>query len=190
MVPYINGIPKDDPKNTIYLFADAYRTHHSNAIQATAAMLNIKIKKIPKGTTDECQPLDCRIFGALKAKAKGYFNKKVSDYVLKYQNKILSTEEGQQPNIPPFPKTTRQESSSLFDRLWKSITPYHVLSARNMAFEVGPVEEERPFCTTFTGATPAELMRDESSEEEQEFEENQENKNASNNNVDLEWIND
>ena len=68
-------IPREEGKNNkIYLFVDSFPVHFTN--MEFAESLDIEIIKIPEGTTDECQPLDCRIFGAIKSQARSFYNKK------------------------------------------------------------------------------------------------------------------
>lgn len=56
--------------NKLYLVCDCYPVHHNEIARLAASDLNIKLIMIPKGATDECQPLDRRIFGNMKKKAK------------------------------------------------------------------------------------------------------------------------
>ena len=54
-----------EEENTLYLVCDGYPVHHNEIARLAASDLNIKLILIPKGATDECQPLDRRIFGGL-----------------------------------------------------------------------------------------------------------------------------
>lgn len=54
---------------TIFLMLDTYSSHRNEATKKLAEELKFKLIFIPAGCTDVCQPLDVRVFGALKAKA-------------------------------------------------------------------------------------------------------------------------
>lgn len=68
--------PDDD---ILFLIVDCYPAHRQQSVKDTAEALNIELIYIPPGMTDKCQPLDRRIFGALKQKAKKHIYKKMSD---------------------------------------------------------------------------------------------------------------
>ena len=38
--------------------------------------MNIEIIKVPEGTTEKCQPLDCRVYGSVKSRVKRIINEK------------------------------------------------------------------------------------------------------------------
>ena len=63
----------------IHLILDTYKTHKSEITIQTAIEQNIELIFIPPGCTDRLQPLDVRVFGALKASARGYW---YSNYAL------------------------------------------------------------------------------------------------------------
>jgi len=58
---------------TIHLVLDTYRAHLTDEVKNTADSLQIKLHYIPAGCTESLQPLDIKVFGALKAKARGYW---------------------------------------------------------------------------------------------------------------------
>ena len=60
----------DDP---LHLVMDLYPSHMTDRVLQDAKDLNIIIHIIPAGLTDVYQPLDRKIFGILKAKARYYF---------------------------------------------------------------------------------------------------------------------
>ena len=60
-------------RKTIHLVLDVYVAHRTEAVKAGAAAHNIKLYDIPAGHTDSLQPLDIKVFAALKAKARGYW---------------------------------------------------------------------------------------------------------------------
>ena len=63
----------------VFLIVDCYPAHCEQSVKETAEALNIELLYIPPGMTDKCQPLDRRIFGALKQKAKKYIYQKMSE---------------------------------------------------------------------------------------------------------------
>lgn len=65
-----------DHVNTIYLLCDSYPVHFCPAALKFAKILNIVLIKIPESTIDLFQPLDCLVFGALKNRARTFFNTK------------------------------------------------------------------------------------------------------------------
>ena len=58
---------------TLHLIMDLYPAHMKPEVRELAASLNIKLHIIPAGATDLYQPLDRRIFGAMKAQARRLF---------------------------------------------------------------------------------------------------------------------
>ena len=69
---FMNQIYSADDK-TIHLVIDTYSVHKSDKIKAIAHEQNIRLHYVPIGFTDLYQPLDIKVFGALKAKARGYW---------------------------------------------------------------------------------------------------------------------
>jgi hypothetical protein len=59
------------PEGKITLIWDSFTAHKDVRIIEVANSLNIDIILIPSGMTDTYQPLDRRIFGNLKMRAKG-----------------------------------------------------------------------------------------------------------------------
>jgi hypothetical protein len=57
----------------IWLLLDLHASHRTERIQNLAADLGINLKYVPAGLTDRFQPLDVRVFGVLKAKAKAAY---------------------------------------------------------------------------------------------------------------------
>ena len=57
----------------IHLVLDTYSVHRCEQVKKEALTLNIDLHYIPSGHTEDFQPLDIRVFGALKAKARGYW---------------------------------------------------------------------------------------------------------------------
>ena len=67
-----------DESNKLYLFCDSFPVHFSIESQKFAQLLNIQLVRIPEGTTDTFQALDCRIFGVLKNHARTFLNLQIS----------------------------------------------------------------------------------------------------------------
>ena len=65
--------------DVIYLVLDAYSSHRAPSARAMAADLNISLFFVPPGMTDSCQPLDLRVFGALKSIAKAAVYRELSE---------------------------------------------------------------------------------------------------------------
>jgi hypothetical protein len=57
----------------IFLILDVHPSHRTDAVKATAAQLDIELIYIPPGATDDLQPLDRKVFGALKGEARRIF---------------------------------------------------------------------------------------------------------------------
>ena len=76
----IDLLHPETANETIHLIIDVYKTHKHEKIRQLAQQLNIQLYYIPAGYTDEYQPLDIRVFGALKGMARGIW---YSTYALK-----------------------------------------------------------------------------------------------------------
>lgn len=59
----------DEQNESIILILDTYIAHKCEEVKKYAGDLNIELFFVPAGATDECQPLDIMVFGALKAHA-------------------------------------------------------------------------------------------------------------------------
>jgi hypothetical protein len=57
-------------KTQIHLIWDCYKAHLNETVRALAGKLNIMLHYVPAGGTSKLQPLDIKVFGALKAKAR------------------------------------------------------------------------------------------------------------------------
>lgn len=80
--PLPDPVPFYDERNRIYLFIDSYRVHKCPEIIDLATELNIDVTVIPEGMTDLHQPLDKKIFGILKAKARSFLTNRICDDVM------------------------------------------------------------------------------------------------------------
>ena len=68
---YYEGHPNYEVGHTtIHLIIDCYASHRHEVAKNIASELNICLHFVPAGATDEYQPLDIRVFGALKAMAR------------------------------------------------------------------------------------------------------------------------
>ena len=63
----------------IYLILDVYPAHRVVTVKELAERLNIHLLFLPAGLTDKYQPLDRRVFGALKANMKRHVYQFMSD---------------------------------------------------------------------------------------------------------------
>ena len=94
---------------TIHLILDVYAAHRTDAVKERAAGLNIKLYYVPAGRTDSLQPLDIKVFGALKAKARGYWYKHYS--------------------LNPRMKHTKRSAVKTLVTCWEELTERHISDA-------------------------------------------------------------
>jgi hypothetical protein len=92
----------------IALLWDIFAAHRCAEAKALAPELNIELEFIPAGMTGDCQPLDRRIFGNLKSRARSRFDR-------------LWIAEEHEPSMP--------DSVALLLEAWKSIGQDEVLDA-------------------------------------------------------------
>ena len=100
---------------TIHLVMDLYPAHMTNDVYKLAEELNFKLHIIPAGMTDVYQPLDRRVFGPLKAKARKFFR--------------------QRNHLGQPLKATKLDACQDMCRAWESVTSYLVLSAWSIYVE-------------------------------------------------------
>lgn len=74
MLVYLQKL-RDHVGRECALVLDTYAAHRCDSVKAKAAELGIELVFIPPGCTDECQPLDRKVFGVLKAYAKQMWRK-------------------------------------------------------------------------------------------------------------------
>jgi len=118
-VPVIEGTDLMDEVNRIYLISDSYSVHNNSKAVEKAALLNIELIRIPSGATDACQPLDCRIFGVLKAKARAHTTKNISDHIFGFFDaKSCTLSDG----MTPPPKMDRSQAMNLLNKIWDDLT--------------------------------------------------------------------
>ena len=123
-VPYIQGIDQNDPRNKIFLVCDSYAVHHSQMARDEAATLHIELVQVPKGTTDECQPLDRRIFGALKARGRAELNHHINAAIL------LNFTEGITPTLPYY---TKQDAARTLMKIWDAMPASQIINSWQIA---------------------------------------------------------
>lgn len=63
----------------VHLILDVHSSHRTSEVKNLAHELNIDLWFIPPGCTDQCQPLDRRCFGALKATARKLWREQIAD---------------------------------------------------------------------------------------------------------------
>jgi len=77
-IEYLNWLSNLADGQEQYFIWDVYPAHRSEAVKDAAVKANIQLSFVPNGQTATWQPLDCRVFGSLKARAKGRFNAAVT----------------------------------------------------------------------------------------------------------------
>jgi hypothetical protein len=92
----------------IHLIWDIFAAHRDESVRACAEKNNIILYFIPAGCTDALQPLDIKVFGALKAKARKLWN----------ENYIFNPEE----------KPSKATAVGVLLQTWESIT-YEVIKS-------------------------------------------------------------
>jgi hypothetical protein len=92
----------------IVLLWDIFGSHRCQETKDLANLLQIQLEFIPPGMTGECQPLDRRIFGNLKSRARSRFAR-------------MCCQEGEGP--------TMEDSVAMLVDAWKSIGQDEVLDA-------------------------------------------------------------
>ena len=66
-------------ERTVHLVLDVHSSHRTDEVKKLAKELDINLWFIPPGCTDQCQPLDRRCFGALKATARKLWREQMAD---------------------------------------------------------------------------------------------------------------
>ena len=111
----------DDP---IYLLLDTYTVHKLACVRELAAGLNIHLRFIPAGMTDKYQPLDRRVFGALKSTAKRYIYREMA--------------------TNPTARIGMPKAIAILIRCWESLSPAVINSAWSLYLEDVQSDEENP----------------------------------------------
>lgn len=105
---YLNNLHKWMNAEPCALVLDRYSAHVSSKTAETAASLNIKLVFVPTSATDQFQPLDKRVFGAIKSAAAKEFD-----------DKAFESHEG----------FTQPEAADLFVRIWFGLKSHTIMSA-------------------------------------------------------------
>ena len=85
---YLDWLHKWNGGDHKYLLWDLHSSHRSDQVKEHSRTCEVTLQFIPAGMTDHWQPLDYRIFGELKQRAKARFDA--------YFGKCLA--DGRQPN--------------------------------------------------------------------------------------------
>jgi hypothetical protein len=93
----------------IVLVWDVFAAHRAQEVQELTPTLSILLKFVPAGMTGKCQPLDRRIFGSLKSRAR----KRFDDLWIKYGT------------------PTMEDSLVMMLKAWGTITQLEILDAWN-----------------------------------------------------------
>jgi hypothetical protein len=82
-IEYLKHLRNEIPnrERTIHLICDVHASHRTADVKKTAAELHIILLFIPPGATDCLQPLDRRVFGALKSEARRLFRRRISNNI-------------------------------------------------------------------------------------------------------------
>lgn len=107
ILQYLKWLRKLYGRQHIVLLWDIWGAHRSQDTKDLAASLNIQLEFIPAGMTGECQPLDRRIFGNLKSRARSRFDQGCA--------------RGEDPTI--------EDSVAMLLEAWKSIGQEEVIDA-------------------------------------------------------------
>ena len=122
----ITSIDFYDVRNRIFIFIDAYRVHKCDEIIDLAAELNIDVTVIPEGMTEVHQPLDIKLFGIMKAKARAFLTTRIANDVLSKYNEETMSFDG--PIEPPR-AITKREATIIIENAWDDIEKYQITEA-------------------------------------------------------------
>jgi hypothetical protein len=102
-----------------HLICDLYAAHKTDRVKLEALQLGITLYFIPPGCTDDLQPLDRRMFGVLKSKARNFFRDAA------YQQRIENLRLGKIDDV----KRTKQEAAQDMVRAWSELSNQVMVSA-------------------------------------------------------------
>jgi hypothetical protein len=112
IIEYLDWLSDRIGHDPCLLVMDVYPTHRTEAVKEHARMLDIELLFIPAGGTSLYQPLDARIFGELKARARSAFQRLAS--------------------INGLQGATYCESITILVDCWNHISPENVMKAWNV----------------------------------------------------------
>jgi hypothetical protein len=75
ILEYLGWLSEQSSGEPCILIMDVYPTHRTERVREAAMSLNIEILYVPAGGTSQFQPLDARIFGELKSRARAQFQR-------------------------------------------------------------------------------------------------------------------
>jgi len=134
---YIPNNPEKTPEeNKIYVICDSYKAHFpspnnpSDPISLALARNNIELIKVPEGTTEQCQPLDCRVFGALKSHARRILNQREIKNLLDHCDGIRILETYQ--SLP----VSKPEAKKLLVSCYYDLSPHLLEEAWTRAIQL------------------------------------------------------
>ena len=70
---YLQWLRSRFPPGLVVLVWDVFTSHRCEETRARAEGLGIRLEFIPPGATSDCQPLDRRLVGSLKSRARARF---------------------------------------------------------------------------------------------------------------------
>ena len=117
-IEYLQNLADHFNYQEIHVILDVYAAHRTEAVKEAAETLNIKLYFIPPGCTDLVQPLDVKVFGALKSTARRLFRERYSG--------------------TRAPKVTSKDAVQNLIKAWEGIS----LNIAEAAWEVYNEEEE------------------------------------------------
>ena len=114
-IQYIRWLHKRNNKSHKYLIWDMFSAHQAQKVKEMAAKKHVHLAFVPRGQTGTWQPLDYRIFGSLKQKAKARFDKEIAAAYVR----------GEEPHV------TRNDALVMLLQIWKGTPQDEVLNAWN-----------------------------------------------------------
>jgi hypothetical protein len=151
-IAWLNGVARATlgipPEQCLHVIMDIYRAHTTQAVLDEALERNIKFHFIPAGYTDQLQPLDRRVFGALKATAKHL-------YLMRTRGAGFVA------------KITKPEAVGMLLKAWKTLSKTVIESA----WEIYEINEGQFAVEDESERLEAEEEEGEEEEEEEEVEE-------------------
>ena len=92
---------------------------------SVAEQCNIELIQIPPGCTDECQPLDRRVFGSLKQQARAHTSKEIGKI-------LFNSMDPTTPDLQYKPQT-KQDSVQLLINIWDNFSTSQIEKAWSLA---------------------------------------------------------
>ena len=125
-IRYLKWLKNEYAKgNPVFLIWDCYASHRSEETKRQAQLLHVQLEFVPAGQTGKYQPLDFRIFGNLKNKAKARFD----------ENDVVNFE------ISSPTKINWEKSVELLLQCWEEIPEEDIINARACIEGIGCLNE-------------------------------------------------